>query len=126
MTSNAQQQRAILMSREMTASSVDVRIQARAWILDAIIDINLHPLLVNKNSDKTEISQAYIRKIFESCNSWIAKTMKGLNLLAFSMPKDRSSLRCMNEVPVVGILHGSHEVSLQTVQAMFGHVQNVS
>ena len=123
MTSNTQQQRAILMSQEMPASSsVDVRIQARAWILDAIIDINLHPLLVNKNSDKTEISQEYIRKFFESCNSWIAKTMKGLNLLSFSMPKDRSSLRCMNEVPVVGILHGSHAVSLQTVQAMFGRI----
>ena len=111
------------MSQEMPASSsVDVRIQARAWILDAIIDITLHPLLVNKNSDKTEISQEYIRKFFESCNSWIAKTMKGLNLLSFSMPKDRSSLRCMNEVPVVGILHGSHAVSLQTVQAMFGRI----
>jgi hypothetical protein len=36
------------------------------------------------------------------------------------MPKDRSSLLNKDAVPMTGIMHGTHEMSLHTVQAMFG------
>jgi hypothetical protein len=48
--------------------------------------------------------------------------MRGFDLISFSMPKDRSSLRCKDVVPVRAILHGTHEISLHTVQAMFGRI----
>jgi hypothetical protein len=49
-------------------------------------------------------------------------TMKGLDLISFSMPKDCSSLHFIDAVPAVGILYGTHEISLQTVQQMFGQI----
>jgi hypothetical protein len=46
-------------------------------------------------------------------------------LRSFSMPKPRSSLLNNNAVlaSVVTILHGTHEIGLQTVQAMFGSIE---
>ncbi len=40
------------------------------------------------------------------------------------MPKDSSSLRfkAKDAVPKTAIMHGTHEISLPTVQAMFGHI----
>ncbi len=109
-----------MMSPEMTASfAADVRIRARAWILDAVLDVASHPHLVNE----TEISHAYVENMFERCDLYIAYTMKGLDLISFSMPNHRSSLLNPNAVPVTAILHGTHEISLHTVQAMFGRFQ---
>ena len=61
--------------------------------------------------------------MFESCESYLAYTMKGLNLISFSMPKHQSTLMSKAVVPVVAILHGTHEISLHTVQAMFGRIK---
>jgi hypothetical protein len=53
----------------------------------------------------------------------IAYKMKGVDLISFSMPKRRSSLLNKNAVPVLAILHGTHEISLHTVQAMLGQIE---
>ncbi len=109
------------MSPEMTANSAENgRIRALAWMLYTVFDISFHPRLVNENGSYPEFSHEYAKSIFDSCESFIAKTIKGFNLLSFSMPKNHSSLRCdggcVNAVPVAGILHGC------TDQAMFGHI----
>jgi hypothetical protein len=52
--------------------------------------------------------------------------MRGLDLISFSAPKHSSSLNNKLAVPVVAILHGTHELSLNTVQAMFGRIQGFS
>jgi hypothetical protein len=52
------------------------------------------------------------KKKFESRASYIAYTMKGLDLISFSMPKLCSSLLNKNAVPVLAILRGSHEFLL--------------
>ena len=55
-----------MMSPEMQASFVqfaanlNARIRARAWMLDAVLDVNSHPHLVNAKSD--EISHVYAKK----------------------------------------------------------------
>jgi hypothetical protein len=95
------------MSLEMTASSAaDEGIRAFAWMLDTVFNIHFHPLLMNENGDQTVMSHGYVESIFDSCDSYIASTMKRLNLISFSMPKDRSSLRCVNaESDSVGRRH---------------------
>ena len=112
----------------MTASfaAAGVRIRARAWVLDAVLDVHSHPLLVNPSSDEREISHEYVKKMFESCDSYRANklnTMRGLDLISFSMPKHSSSLLNKSAVPVTVILHGTHEIGLHTVQAMFGRIE---
>ena len=43
------------MSPDMMASyAADVTIRARAWMLDAVIDVKLHPRLVNNTSNKSK------------------------------------------------------------------------
>ena len=112
-----------LIAPQMTARlAADVSTRARAWMLDAVIDINLNPRLVDANSYITKFSHEYVRDIFHRCDPFIAKHMKGLDLISFSMLKDRSSLHLIDAVPVVGILHGTHEISLRTVQRMFGQI----
>ena len=106
------------MSPATLGASPGMTIRARAWMLDAVLDVHSHPQLVNTNRD--EISHEYVRKMFESCESYLAYTIKGLNLISFSMPKHQSTLMSKAVVPVVAILHGTHEISLHTVQAMFG------
>jgi hypothetical protein len=127
MASRAPQQAACpLMSPELTASFADgKKIRARAWILDAVFDVHSHPHLVSANDDETAISQAYVTSIFDSRASYIGRTMKGLDLFSFSLPANRSSLANKNAVPVVAILHGTHEISLQTVQALFGRMEGL-
>ena len=115
------------MSPDMTASyAADVAIRARAWILDAVIDINSHPRLVNDSgSDTSKLSHEYVHSIFDRSYSFMTdtlKTMRGLDVISFSMPKDRSSLCYKDAVPVTGIMHGTHEISLDTVKAMFGRI----
>ena len=92
------------MSPEMIAGfAADVRIHHRAWVLDAVFDVDSHPHLVNAVSKETEISHPYMN-FFESCDSYIAYTMKGFDLISFSMPRDRSSLLNKNDVPGLAIL----------------------
>ena len=65
-------------------------------------------------------------KIFQHCDSFRAtklNSMRGLDLISFSMPKHHSSLLNKNAVPVTAILHGTHEINLHTVQAMFGRIE---
>jgi hypothetical protein len=115
-----------MMSPEMTASFTDgKRIRARAWMLDAVFDVHSHPRLVNTDHDETAISQAYVTEIFDGRASYISRTMKGLDLISFSLPTDRLSLPNKNAVPVAAILHGTHEFSLTTVQAMLGRMEGL-
>jgi hypothetical protein len=51
---------AIQMSPGMT-------LRARAWMLDAVLDVYSHPQLVNTNRDETEIRHEYVKKMFKSC-----------------------------------------------------------
>ena len=120
MASHTPQERACLMiSPEMTDSfTAGKRTRARACMLDAVFDVHSHPHLVSTNNDETAVSQAYVTRIFDGCASYIARTMKGLDLISLSLPTDHSSLPNKNAVPVTAILHGSHEICLQTVQAM--------
>jgi hypothetical protein len=95
-------------------------------MLDAVLDVDSHPHLVNANNHETEISHEYVKRIFQRCDLHRANTlntMKGLDLISFSVPKHRSSLLNRNAVPVTAILHGTHEISLHTVQAMFGRIE---
>ena len=111
------------MSPATLGASPGMTIRARAWMLDAVLDIYSHPQLVNTNRD--EISHEYVKSMFESCESYLAYTMKGLNLISFSMPKHQSTLMSKAVVPVAAILHGTHEISLHTVQAMFGRSEGL-
>ena len=100
------------------------QVRARAWMLDAVFDLNLHPHLVNTNNG--DIEHEYVRKVFHECDLYCSKTlntMRGLDLISFSAPKHSSSLLNKLAVPVVAILHGTHELSLNIVQAMFGRIQ---
>jgi hypothetical protein len=45
--------------------AADVREQARAWRMSAVIDVRFHPGLVNENSNKTEFSHEFVRNIFD-------------------------------------------------------------
>ena len=91
-------------------------------MLDSVRDVDSHPHLVRTtgNNDETGISHAYMKILFENCDSYIARTMKGLDLISFSIPKHRLSLLKKNAVPVMAILHGTHEISLHIIQAMLG------
>jgi hypothetical protein len=58
MATRAPRKRAFpMMSPEMTASfAADVRISARAKMLDAVLDVNSHPhLMLNADNDETDI-----------------------------------------------------------------------
>jgi polysaccharide deacetylase 2 family uncharacterized protein YibQ len=44
---------------ETESPMTDVRIRARAWVLDAVLDVTLHPDLLIVNGNETEISQQY-------------------------------------------------------------------
>ena len=103
----------------------DKGIRARAWVLDALFDVRSHPHLVSTNNHETAISPAYVTKIFEGCEKYIARNMKGVDLLSFSLPTDRSSLANKDAVPVVALVHGTREISLSTVQAMFGRSEGL-
>jgi hypothetical protein len=52
--------------------------------------------------------------------------MKGMTLISFSMPKDLSSLSNQAVVPVLGRFHGSHAVSMGTVQDLFGKIRDLT
>jgi hypothetical protein len=52
--------------------------------------------------------------------------MKGTTLISFSMPTDQSSLSNRDVVPVLGIFHGSHAVSMGTVQALLVNIRGLN
>jgi hypothetical protein len=115
-----------MLSPELTASFADgKRIRARAWMLDAVFDVHSHPHLVSTNNDETAISQAYVTTIFDSRASYIGHNMKGLDLISFSLSANRLSMPNKNAVPVAAILHGTHEISLQTVQVLFCRMEGL-
>ena len=118
--SHAPRQGTILMVLPETTAA-DGRIRSLAWMLDAVFDVNLHQNLVNKR----EISHKYVEKIFESCEKIIVNTMKGLDLISFSLPKQRLGMANKNAVPVTAILHGTHEIRIKTVQAMFARMEGL-
>ena len=100
------------------------RIRARAWLLDAVIAVDSHPHLVNTNSG--EISYECVRNIFNSRKTLIEHTWKGLDFISFSIPKNMKNLHPRNAVPMVAILHGTHDISQNTVQAIFYSVKGFS
>ncbi len=70
------------MPQEMTASfAAYVAIRACAWMLDAVLDVDAHPHLVNANSDETEISHEYVKKIFQRCDSCHANKLNTMRVL---------------------------------------------
>jgi hypothetical protein len=74
--------------------AADVRIRARAWMLDAVLDVDSHPHLLNLNGNETGISHEYVKNVPEQCESYcvnILNTVRGLDLISFSIPKPRSS-----------------------------------
>jgi hypothetical protein len=108
------------------STMTDVRIRARAWVLDAVIEVASHPHLLIVNGDETEISHQYVEKMLKQCESYgvnTLNTMRGLDLISFSIPKLRSSLLYKNSVPLMAILHGKHNISQQTVHEMFCRIQ---
>jgi hypothetical protein len=42
---------------------------ARAWMLDAVLDVDSHPHLLNVNCDEGEISHEYVKKMLKYCES---------------------------------------------------------
>jgi hypothetical protein len=92
---NPRQRAFEMMSPEMTASfAADVKLLACAWMLDEVlqVDVDLHPHLVNAKRDGTEISNIYVKKKFQRCDSYRANTIntvRGLDSIQFSMPKHR-------------------------------------
>ena len=66
--------------------------------------------------------------IFHHCDSYRSTTLntvRGLDLISFAVPKHRSSLLNKNALPVVAILHGTHEISMHTVKAMFSSIEGL-
>ena len=64
--------------------------------------------------------------MLQQCESYCVNTlntMRGLDLISFSIPKLRSSLLYTNSVPMTAILHGTHNISQQTVHEMFCRIQ---
>ena len=79
------------MSPDMTASyAADVAIRARAWILDAVIDINSHPRLVNDSgSDTSKLSHEYVHNIFDRSYSFMTDTLKTMRWIVVVFPGAR-------------------------------------
>ena len=112
---------------ETESPMTDVGIRARAWVLDAVLDVTLHPDLLIVNGNETEISHQYVKTMLQQCESYCVNTlntMRGLDLISFSIPKLRSSLLYTNSVPMTAILHGTHNISQQTVHEMFCRIQD--
>jgi hypothetical protein len=97
---------------------------ARAWLLNAKFNVAEHPQLTNP--DINQIIPEYVEGRFRGRDPYLAKRMKGMTLISFSMPTALSSLSDQGIVPVLGILHGSHEISMGTVQALFGNIRGLT
>jgi hypothetical protein len=108
----------------MASSASDQTVCARAWVLDARFDVAEHPHLANPATNY--ISPDYVKEIFRGRASYLAKNMKGMNLISFSMSTDLSSLSNRDFVPVRGIFHGSHEICMGTVQALLGNIRGLT
>ncbi len=97
----------------------------RAWMLNAEFNIAEHPQLADH--DTNQIFLEYVKGIFRGRDPYLAHNLKGTTLISFSLPTDLSSLSDRGVVPVLGIFHGSHEVSIMgTVQALFGNIRGLS
>ena len=108
----------------MASSSSVHPVRARAWVLNAEFDIAEHPQLANP--DTNQIFPEYVKGIIHGRSPYLAHNMKGTTLISFSMPTVLSSLSNRDVVPVLGIFHGSHAVSMGTVQALFGNIRGLT
>ena len=54
------------MSPATQGASPGMTIRARAWMLDAVLDVHSHPQLVNTDCD--EISHEYVKKCSKAVN----------------------------------------------------------
>jgi hypothetical protein len=79
-------------------------------VLNAEFDIAEHPQLANP--DTNQIFPEYVKGIVHGRSPYLAHNMKGTTLISFSMPTVLSSLSNRDVVPVLGIFHGSHAVSM--------------
>ncbi len=107
----------------MTSFS-DAQIHARAWLLDAKFDVALHPQLAKADTD--QIFPQRVRQYFDDRAAYLKTTMKGLDLITYSMPTALSSLPNQSVVPVLCIFHGSHLLSERTVQTLFSTVPGLT
>jgi hypothetical protein len=92
----------------MASSSVNP-VCASARMLNAEFDIAEHPQLADHNTN--QFFSEYVTGIFRGRDPYLAHNLKGTTLISFSLPTDLSSLSDRGVVPVLGIFHGSHEVS---------------
>jgi hypothetical protein len=64
-----------MMSPATLGASPGMTIRARAWMLDAVLDVDSHPHLINANNHETEISHEYVKRIFQRCDLHRANTL---------------------------------------------------
>ncbi len=107
----------------MASSSVNP-VRARARMLNAEFDIAEHLQLADH--DTNQIFSEYVKGIFRGRDPYLAHNLKGTTFISFSLQTDLSSLSDQGVVPVLGIFHGSHEVSMGTVQALFGNIRGLT
>ena len=90
-------------------------ISARAWKLSALFCVAEHP---NIYDSRLHLLPEYVRGLLLNRLQHMRekeKTMKGVNLLSFIMPR---TVQNRHEVQVFVILHGSHVLGLSTVKAL--------
>jgi hypothetical protein len=97
---------------------------ACAWVLDAQFGVVEHPQLANP--DTNQIFLEYVKGDFSGWAPFLAHNMKRLTLVSFSLPTNLSYLSDRGVVPVLGIFHGSHAVSIGTVQALFSNIRGLT
>ncbi len=100
----------------MVSSSSKRTMCARAWRHDAEFDVAEHPQLANP--DTNHIFPEYLGRCVDGRAGYLADRMNGMTLISFSMPTDLKVLnspRIQGAVPVIGIFHGTHLVSMDTV-----------
>ncbi len=108
----------------MASSSSVHPMSAYAWVLNAEFNIAEHPQLAYP--DTNQIFSEYVKGIFCGRDPYLADNMKGTTLISFSMPTDLSSLSNRDVVPVLGIFHGSHAVSMDKVQALLSNIRGLN
>jgi hypothetical protein len=108
----------------MASSSSEQTIRARAWLLHAEFDVAEHPQIANPATNR--IFPIYVEKCLDGRGAYLDQKMKGMTLISLSLPTDLSSLHNRGVVPVSGIFHGSHEVSMGTIQALFRGISGLA
>ena len=91
--------------------------RARAWILHAQVDVEVHKRLAN--SDTNTIFSEYIQEVFNTIAAYLAERLASLDLLTCSMPTTLSYGCDMSVVNMLGIYHGHRMVNERTILGIF-------